>query len=171
MSIGCLQLSMYSGARLPKFDIQNVNTMKEINTGIEIKGSASQVWNALLQKGNTTWNPFIQKLEGTISEGSTIHITLKVSDSNTMQLSPKVLKLETNREFRWLGHLYFRGLFDGEHYFIIHDRGPNQVYFEHGERFTGILAGLIFKLIGQDTRGSFIKMNRALKEYVENASI
>lgn len=145
--------------------------MKEIKTGIEIKGSANQVWNSLLQKGNATWNPFIQKLEGTISEGSTIHVTLRGNDSRTMQFSPKVLQLDPNREFRWLGHLFFKGLFDGEHYFLIHDRGSNCVYFEHGERFTGLLSGLIFKLIGQDTRDSFIKMNQALKKHVENDSI
>lgn len=145
--------------------------MKEISTGIEIKGSASTVWNALLQKGDATWNPFIKKLEGTISKGSTIHVTLKGSDSRTMQFTPRILKVEPNREFRWLGHLYFRGIFDGEHYFIIHDRGHGRVYLEHGERFSGILSGLIFKLIGKDTRASFIEMNTALKKYVENASI
>ncbi len=145
--------------------------MKEINTGIQIKGSASKIWEALLQQENATWNPFIQKMEGTISEGSTIHVTLKGPGSNkTMKFSPKIVKFEANRELRWLGHLYFRGLFDGEHYFILHDRGPNRVYFEHGERFKGVLSGLIFKLIGQETRDSFITMNNALKKYVENES-
>ncbi|WP_228479091.1 SRPBCC family protein [Flavobacterium soyangense] len=50
---------------------------------------------------------------------SVFPITAKIEplEAKGMTFKPKVLAFETNKEFRWLGHLLFPGLFDGEHKF------------------------------------------------------
>ena len=54
-----------------------------------------------------------------------------------MTFRPTVLKVEPNREFRWLGHLLVPGLFDGEHSFTIEPLGESRVRFTQREIFTG----------------------------------
>lgn len=60
-----------------------------------------------------------------------------------------------------------KGVFDGEHYFILEEITPNQTRFIQGENFTGLLSAILMKMIGEDTRGGFISMNEALKTQVE----
>ena len=38
-----------------------------------------------------------------------------------MTFKPNILVFEENKELRWLGKLFFKGLFDGEHKFEIID--------------------------------------------------
>nr|MBX2875312.1 SRPBCC domain-containing protein [Saprospiraceae bacterium] len=64
-------------------------------------------------------------------------------------------------------HLFVKGLFDGEHYFLLSPDEKGGTRFVHGEHFRGLLSGLIFKLIGQKTERAFIKMNKALKQRCE----
>jgi len=59
------------------------------------------------------------------------------------------------------------GLFDGEHFFKLETIDNDTTRFVHGEQFTGVLSGLIYKMVGEDTKTGFIKMNEALKNRVE----
>ncbi|MCG8697794.1 MAG: SRPBCC domain-containing protein, partial [Bacteroidales bacterium] len=72
-----------------------------------------------------------------------------------------------NYKLSWLGHLFIPGLFDGLHYFKIEEVETNKVILEQGESFKGILAGMMMKSIGEQTRKGFVAMNNALKERVE----
>ena len=63
--------------------------------------------------------------------------------------TPKVLKLKKNREFRWLGHLFIKGLFDGEHYFVLEESDNGGTKVIHGEIFSGILVRPLLKMIGE----------------------
>ena len=60
-----------------------------------------------------------------------------------------------------------RGIFDGEHYFIIQSSGSNQTTFIQGENFTGLFSGVLFHMIGENTEKGFQLMNQALKARVE----
>ena len=92
--------------------------MKELNTEIEINASANKVWDVLTDfKSFPGWNPFIQKIEGKIEVGAKLEVFIQPPDSKGMTFKPTLLKVEPNREIRWLGHLFFPGLFDGEHIF------------------------------------------------------
>ena len=84
-----------------------------------------------------------------------------------MDFTPKVLAADKDAEFRWVGKLGFRGVFDGEHYFILEETGRGTTILHHGENFTGLLAYPLIGLIGDDTRAGFEAMNQALKERVE----
>lgn len=60
----------------------------------------------------------------------------------------------------------FKGLFDGEHYFIIEDNLDGTSLFTHGEQFRGLLVGLLEKVLKNTLKG-FILMNEALKKRCE----
>jgi hypothetical protein len=84
-----------------------------------------------------------------------------------MTFKPKVLIAKTNSEFRWLGHLLFAGLFDGEHNFTLNDNGNGTTTFTHSEVFKGILVPLFKKQLEANTRNGFIGMNDKLKVLAE----
>lgn len=84
-----------------------------------------------------------------------------------MRFRPKVIRLHHGRELRWLGHLGFGGLFDGEHGFRIVPEDVAGCRFEHFETFTGLLVTPIMWLAEKPTREGFERMNRALKSRAE----
>ena len=46
-----------------------------------------------------------------------------------MTFKPKVLTYQVNKEFSWIGHLLFTGLFDGKHKFELIDNGNGTTIF------------------------------------------
>ena len=141
---------------------------KKINTQILIKAPGEKVWSVLTDFDNyPNWNPFIREIRGEVGVGKTITVRLEPPEAKGMTLKPRVLVFETNKEFRWLGHLLFPGLFDGEHIFEITDNGNGTTTFKQSEKFNGILIPLFKKMLDYNTTKGFNLMNTRLKETVE----
>ena len=85
-----------------------------------------------------------------------------------MTFKPVVLTFKENTELKWLGHLWFKGLFDGEHKFKLIDNGNGTTKFEQSENFSGILVKLFTKSLDKDTKKGFEQMNKELKLRAEN---
>lgn len=142
--------------------------MKELRTEIEIQATAERVWQLLTDLPSfPQWNPFIRKASGNIRVGERLEVKLQPSGASAMTFRPTVLKVEPNREFRWLGHLLVRGLFDGEHCFTIEPLGESRVRFTQREIFKGLLVPLLARRLDADTRRGFEEMNQALKARAE----
>jgi len=136
---------------------------KEIKTAITINASKEKVWSILSDFENyPNWNPFILSLTGNMKVGENIKIVLP-----DMNFKPKVLAFEQNKEIRWIGKLLMKGIFDGEHSFVIEDNMDGTVTFKHEEIFNGILVGLFAKKLDRDTRSGFEQMNLELKRLAE----
>jgi hypothetical protein len=78
-----------------------------------------------------------------------------------------VLAFEPQKEFRWIGHLLFPGLFDGEHRFELIDNGDGTTTFIQAERFKGILVRFLSNMLDNNTVNGFRMMNEKLKEEAE----
>ena len=143
-----------------------------LETKTIINAPVQLVWQYLTQTTNyDKWNPFIKKVDGTLEVGQTINVTIQPPNQKPMQFTPTILTLKTNEEFRWLGHLWFKGIFDGEHYFKLNRLSDNQTEFIHGESFTGLLARPILWMIKKNTLAGFEAMNQALKDITEQQFI
>ncbi len=142
--------------------------MKSLATEIVINAPRERVWGILTDFDNhNNWNPFIRSFQGVIREGARFNVTLQPPGSKPMTFRPKCLVLKENEEFRWLGHLGFRGLFDGEHIFELMDLGNDKTRLVHRENFRGMLVPLIWKSLEPGTREGFMAMNSSLKEMAE----
>lgn len=142
--------------------------MKELATRIEIDAPTEKVWETLMNfKDYPQWNPFVQFLLGEARVGGTLHALLAPPGGSPMVFHPRVLKIETNKEFRWKGKFWFQGLFDGEHYFQLQSLGHDRSLFIQGETFTGILVPFLKKMLQGPTAQGFRAMNEALKIRVE----
>jgi hypothetical protein len=138
--------------------------MKELRTEIEINASAERVWQLLTDFASfPQWNPFIRRASGEPKKGAQLQVYLQPSGTKGMTFRPKVLKVEPDRELRWLGHFMIPGLFDGEHIFTIEPLEAGRVRFVQREIFTGILVPLFARWLSKDTRQGFEEMNLALK--------
>ena len=143
--------------------------MKEIFSQIDLNSSAEKAWQVLTDfNAFPEWNPFIKTIEGKLKVGEKFKVFLQLPDSKGMTFRPKCLKADRDKELRWIGHMIFPGLFDGEHIFMIESVEGQKVRFIQKEMFRGIFTPLIMKSIGDKTRRGFEAMNRALKERVEN---
>lgn len=139
--------------------------MSELRTEIEIIASPARVWQILTETDKfPQWNPFIHRLKGNLRVGETIEVALGESETKAMTFRPTVLEVTPNRAFRWLGHLFVRGIFDGEHIFEIEPLGENRVRFVQREKFGGF-AVRWFNF--DSTRRGFEAMNQALKARAE----
>jgi len=141
---------------------------KQIKSEVIIHASPDKVW-AILTDFNQypNWNPFIKYIKGPAIEGKKIIARIEPPSSNGMTFKPKVLVYETNKEFRWIGHLLLPGLFDGEHCFTLVDNGNGTTTFIQSETFHGILVPLFKKMLDVNTINGFNQMNQKLKEQAE----
>ena len=142
---------------------------KEIRTSIVINASAEQVWKVLTDfEKYPEWNPFLKSITGNVKVGNKIRTRIEPPEAKGMTFQPKVLAFSAGKEFRWIGHLLFPGLFDGEHSFELIVNPDGTTTFIQREKFRGILVPMFKKMLDVNTLNGFNQMNSALKERVEN---
>ncbi len=141
---------------------------KEIKTSVKIKANAARVWQVLSNfKSYPEWNPFIKKIEGDIKVGQTFKTFIQPPGNKGMSFQPTVLVYDAQKEFKWIGHLWFKGLFDGEHRFLIEANEDGSTTLHQSEKFSGLLVPLFKKMLDRDTLEGFRLMNDKLKEIAE----
>ena len=142
--------------------------MHRLDTQIEISASAERVWSLLMDfPGHARWNPFVRSIEGTPTVGGSLNVFIQPPGSSGMRFHPTVLAVEPKHEFRWKGKLVMRGLFDGEHFFMLEPKSETALTFRQGEVFSGLLVPLFRRSLDGATKHGFIAMNEALKREAE----
>ena len=142
--------------------------MKELHSQIEIAAPAERVWQVLTDfTAYPEWNPFIRRVNGRPEVDEQLVVRMRPSGTKGMTFRPIVMKVEPNRQLRWLGHLLVPGLFDGEHIFEIEELDRDRVLFIQREVFKGLLVPLFARSLDRNTKRGFEEMNRALRERVE----
>jgi hypothetical protein len=142
--------------------------LKEIRTEIDIKAPPAQIWNVLTDFNNySQWNPFIRQIEGSPTVGTIIKIFITTITGKSRSYHPKVTKVEPYHELRWFGKSVIPGMFSGERIFFLEPLKSNHTHLIHMEIFTGFLVSLIGDRLDKDMYQSFVNMNDALKDKVE----
>lgn len=135
----------------------------QISTSIHIQASPAQVWDILTDfEKYSEWNPFILSLTGKPTVGSKIKVVFA-----EMKFQPIVLEFEKNKSFKWIGHLLFKGLFDGAHHFVLSEQPDGSTLLVQKEDFQGMLVPLFKRKLMTDTVRNFNSMNEALKKRAE----
>lgn len=143
--------------------------MKEIATKITIHSKPDKVWQVLTDfERHRDWNPFIRSISGNKKVGEQLTVKIQPPESGAMTFKPLILSFAQNTEFRWRGKLFIKGVFDGEHYFILEDNTDGTTTLTQGEKFSGLLVGLLSNALGK-TKSGFELMNEALKKECEKA--
>lgn len=142
-------------------------TERLIETAIEIDAPPSRVWTLLTDFARMpAWNPFIKSISGSLMQGARLSVYIVPPGKSGLRFKPTVLSVRPERELRWLGHVLFAGIFDGEHYFLLEPIGENRTKLKQGEKFSGLLVGLLSGTLSA-TEAGFKGMNTALKQQAE----
>lgn len=142
-----------------------------ISTTIDIQASPHAVWDVLTDfPAYRDWNPFMNRIEGAPEVGTKLVVHMSPPGGRGVTFKPTVLAATPGRELRWLGKLGVRGLFDGEHSFVLTANADGTTHLSHGERFTGVLVAL-FKSTINNSHAGFEAFNSALKQRVETAHL
>lgn len=148
---------------------QIIKKGKLIYSEITIKASPEKVWQEFTNFENyPDWNPFIKSLKGKPIVGNKIEVLLAPPEKKGMTFKPKVLVFDSTFQLRWIGKLFIKGIFDGEHTFLIKDNKDGTTTFIQFERFRGILIPFLKKMLNENTLKGFNQMNDALKKRCEN---
>jgi hypothetical protein len=138
-----------------------------IETDIEIKAPVARVWALLTDfAAMPSWNPFIKSISGNLTQGARLSVYIAPPGKSGMRFKPIILTVRSERELRWLGHLFVAGIFDGEHYFLLEPNGEERTRLTQGEKFSGLLVGLLSSALSS-TEAGFKAMNTALKQQAE----
>lgn len=141
--------------------------MFEVVTRITIEAPPEAAWAVLTDFAFfPEWSDFIQHIRGEPREGAWLEVRIRMQGASPMTFRPKVLTVLAAREFRWRGHLIVPGLFDGEHFFLLEPKAAGSE-LTHGERFSGVVAGLLRSRMVPRLERSFDAFNRAFKARVE----
>lgn len=109
------------------------------------------------------WNPFIRHIRGNPEVGARLDVEIGASGTRGMRFRPKVTTVVPNREFRWMGRVGVRGLFDGQHIFELKPPSSLGTRFVQRERFRGLFVRFLARRLEKDVRRGFDEMNRALR--------
>jgi len=135
-----------------------------INTRIVINAPADKVRAIVGDYGAyPSWNPFVVKVEGDMSAGKDVRVTVHPVGQAEITGTGHVLASDPDR-IAWSGHLGFPGVFSGVHTFLIEADGPNRTVFSNNEKMQG-LAVLFYDF--KPTEAAFVAMNEALKQRAE----
>ena len=142
---------------------------RELVTAIEIDAAPAGVWEALSDtRRYPEWNPFIRSIEGSLTTGERLRVSVAPPGGRAMVFRPRVLWSEPERGLSWIGRLVLPGLFDGEHTFEIEPTDASRVRFMQKEVFSGLLVPVVWGSMADATREGFRLMNEALKARVES---
>jgi hypothetical protein len=135
-----------------------------INTRVVINAPADRVRAIVGDYGSyPSWNPFVVKVEGDMSAGKDVRVTVHPVGQAEITGTGHVLASSPER-IAWSGHLGFPGIFSGVHTFLIEADGPDRTVFSNDEQMQG-LSILFYDF--KPTEAAFVAMNQALKQRAE----
>lgn len=138
-----------------------------IDAEIIIEAPPERVWGVLTDLPRyREWNPFIEEAAGEAAPGRRLRLRMRPPGGRATTFKPTVQAAD-GHEFRWLGHLLVKGLFDGEHRFTLEPTNEGGTRVVQGERFSGALVPLLRRSLDDGTLAGFRAMNEALKRRVE----
>lgn len=143
--------------------------MLEVHTEIDSAAPPERVGAILMDFATyPQWNPFIKAIVGPLQPGAWLAITIQPAGSKPMRFAAKLLAVTPRCELRWRGRLFVPCVLDGEHRLAITPRPDGTTRFSQGERFSGLLVGLMRSGLTRDTQCGFEAMNEALKARAES---
>lgn len=141
--------------------------MDELVTSIDVDAPPDVVWQVLTDfERYPEWNQHT-RISGIPREGQRLSVAPGPEAGSMPTFTPTVIRAVPGQELRWLGHLWVRGLFDGEHRFVIEELDDGRSRLVQAERFTGVLVWPINFFFREDTERNFLAVNEALKRRAE----
>jgi hypothetical protein len=139
--------------------------MKEYSSTALIEASPQAIWDLLTDApGYPSWNPSVDRVEGTIAPGETIKVLVKVNPGRAFPV--KVTEFKPAEKMVWSGGMPL-GLFKGVRTYTLTPEGNGATRFTMREEYTGPLLPMIWRSI-PDLGPSFEQFTTGLKTRAES---
>lgn len=137
-----------------------------IRTEIVVQAPPERVFAVLTDfEKYPEWNPYHIRVAGKPEIGAELEVRVHRPDGKTVDVpAVHVLRLVADRELTWGGGM--KGVFYGEHVFLLEPVAADRTRLVHNEDFMGLFIGFADLPPAVLTEG-YNRMNRALKAYVE----
>jgi hypothetical protein len=141
--------------------------VKYFEATADIRSHPDRIWKLLTDaEAFPTWNPTVDRIEGTISPGQTIKVFVKVNPGRAFPV--KVTHFEPGRRMVWSGGMPL-GLFKGERTYDLTRVSDGLVHFKMREEYSGPMLPMIWSSI-PDLGPSFEAFARSLKVAAEKGN-
>jgi hypothetical protein len=138
--------------------------MKQFAAAASIHAAPERVWSILTDAPRyPEWNPTVSKVDGRIAAGARVAVHATLSPGRAFPVTVAVF--DPPRRMVWRGGMPL-GLFVGERVFELVPRPGGGVDFSMRERFTGVLAPLVGRML-PDLQPAFDEFAAALKREAE----
>lgn len=138
---------------------------------VVIAADAETVWSVIAEFGRySEWSSGIQELnlKTSFAEGASGNLVFLNGAAKRKSLLFKIVKVAEGEYLEWQGYpRYLRWAVRGNHYHRIEQLSAEQVRFTHGEYFSGLAAGLAWKLAGESYIKGYIRNTAAIKVEAE----
>jgi hypothetical protein len=136
---------------------------KHVCTEVEIAAPPQAVWSVLADNANyPAWNPYHVQVTGEMAPGQKLMVHIHKPNGEETTVKPHLLRLVPNRELTWGGGV--RGLFYGEHVFLLEETAEHHTRLIHKESFRGLAVRFVpLEAIDE----GYALMNEALKRHIE----
>lgn len=142
----------------------------EMRFEVEIAAPIAHVYRVLTDFGSyELWNPFLTSVRGELVVGQKLQVEMSLPEGRIYELEPQVTQVTENAELRWRGRFWFPALLEAEHFFQLHERGPEATRVVQGQNFSGFLLRFAGNALTLSARGS-VYMNQALKKRAESTA-
>src|ERR1700694_1757368 len=129
-----------------------------------MNAAPDRLWSILTNAADyPTWNPGVERVEGTIAPGETIKVFVKVNPGRAFPV--KVTEFVPGQRMVWSGGMPL-GLFKGVRTYTLSPQGTGVTKFTMREEYTGPLLPMIWRSI-PDLGPSFQQFASGLKQRAE----
>ncbi|MBW4438859.1 MAG: SRPBCC domain-containing protein [Pleurocapsa minor GSE-CHR-MK-17-07R] len=136
----------------------------------QISAPPAVVWGVLMDMGRyKEWSTLLHAEQTTPPQpGQTIRLRLSMPNGPTYSFQPLVITLERDRHFAWSQQTGMKGIFDGEHHFVLSPVDSNGTLLHNYERYSGLLSPIIQRLpMMRSAASGFSTMNDEIKRRSE----
>ncbi|MDH3326951.1 MAG: SRPBCC domain-containing protein [Gammaproteobacteria bacterium] len=136
---------------------------KYIYTEITINTPVEAVWAVLVNNQDyPNWNPYHVRVEGQLKKGEKLFVKIHKPNGAKVEIEPHVMRIYPFKELTWGGGI--KGIFFGEHVFLLEAIDANTTRLIQKEEFSGI--AIPFAALEAIEEG-YTQMNEALKQKLE----
>jgi hypothetical protein len=134
-----------------------------------INASVAETWATLTDTPNyQAWSSMLFWLGGTLEQGAKLHLKLAAPGVAPYEFKPVVTSFREHQQFSWLGTTGVRGIFDGEHFFILKPTADGKTALTNREVFSGLMTPVMKNLaMIKNAQAGFAAMNEEIKAYTE----
>lgn len=139
----------------------------QLRAEIEVEAKPELVWQVLTDTRRLhEWNPLITRIEGPLTQGSSIRVHVSLPGGTDRRIKARVVKADPGVELRFTGVLGMSWFLRGDHFAHLIAVDENRTRVVHGQDFEGSLVRLAPRAMTQAARGLTL-LNSALKRHLE----